>query len=205
MVHSFPACPQIGGVPGGSPLNSLGCLGPLGPEQSSQGTLCTHVQSQRVPRTGWSLTWVQQPWLWTRWFPVPRPCLVIRVPPAQTLARSQGGAAKTPAPSDTSTSMLNQQVLSSLRALGVIGVEALWWLRGGSRAHREKASQGEPRSPHAILSSHPKGQGSSQSRMLCKQGLDAQLTRDQCQIWGCQQLLSLPHCSFQLVPPHGSS
>lgn len=68
---------------------------------------------------------MQQLWLWTRWFPAPVPCLVVHVPPAQTLARSQGGAAKIPAPSDTPMGILSQQVLSSLSALGVIGVDRL--------------------------------------------------------------------------------
>lgn len=45
----IPVCPQLGGVPAGSSLNSLGCLGPLGPEQSNQGPLCTHVQSPGSP------------------------------------------------------------------------------------------------------------------------------------------------------------
>lgn len=47
------------------------------------------------------------------------------IPPVQTLARSQEGAAKIPAPSDTPMSMLSQQVLSSLRAPGVTGVDRL--------------------------------------------------------------------------------
>lgn len=151
MVHSFPICPQLSGTPGGSSLNSLGCLGPLGLEESNQGPLCTHVWSQRVPRTGWDLTWMQQPWLWTRWFPVLGPCLVVHVPPAQTLqgAREEQLCS---ASSDTPMSMLSPQVLSSLRAPGVTGIGRLWRLGRDSRAHREKAGQGELKLSQAVLS-----------------------------------------------------
>ena len=112
--------------------------------------------------------------------------------PLLTAWQGAGAAAKTLAPSDTPMCVLSQQVLSSLRDLGVTGGDRLsgGWEEAaglGGRAGEEKAAQGaraELRSPRAASPSHPEGQGSAQRRMLREQELDARLACDQTQIWG---------------------